>query len=108
SERIYLVGSGLAGCSLTHDSDCNVYAIDCGDGFAIVDSGCGIETERLIANLGKDGIPSDRIRWLLLTHGHLDHAGGARGLREAFGLQVAASSETGRAVNAGDEQAISL
>ncbi|MFN7996674.1 MAG: MBL fold metallo-hydrolase [Bryobacteraceae bacterium] len=108
ADRIYLVGSGLAGCSLTHDSDCNVYAIDCGDGFAIVDSGCGIETERLIANLVKDGIPSDLVRWLLLTHGHLDHAGGARALHDALGLQVAASVETGRAVSTGDEEAISL
>ena len=108
SDRIHLIASGLLGCSLTHDSDCNVYAIDCGGEFALIDSGCGIETERLIENLKLDGIPLDRVRLLLLTHGHLDHSGGTRWLRDQLGLKVAASVLTARALEAGDEEAISL
>lgn len=108
SDRIHLIASGLLGCSLTHDSDCNVYAIDGGGEFALIDSGCGIEPERLIENLKLDGIPLDRVRLLLLTHGHLDHSGGARWLRDQLGLKVAASVSTAQALEAGDEEAISL
>lgn len=108
SDRIYLVASGLQGCAITHDNDCNVYAIDGGGEFALIDSGCGIDNARLIENLQHDGIPLDRVRHLLLTHGHLDHSGGARCLRDRLGLQVTASAATTRALEAGDEEAISL
>jgi hydroxyacylglutathione hydrolase len=108
SDRIYLIGSGLLGCSLTHDNDCNVYAIDGGWEFALIDSGCGIGTEQLIENLRLDGIPLEHVNLLLLTHGHLDHSGGARSLRDRLGLKVAASAGTARALEAGDEEAISL
>lgn len=108
SDRTYLVASGALGCSLTHDNDCNVYAIDCGGEFVLVDSGCGIETDRLIANLKADGIPLDHVAMLVLTHGHLDHSGGARRLRDRLHLKVAASVLTARALQTGDEEAISL
>jgi hydroxyacylglutathione hydrolase len=108
SHRIHLIASGLLGCSLTHDNDCNVYAIDGGSMFVLIDSGCGIETERLIENLKLDGIPLERVTRLLLTHGHLDHSGGACRLHDRLALEVAASAGTARALEAGDEEAISL
>jgi hydroxyacylglutathione hydrolase len=108
SDRTYLVASGSAGCAMSHDNDCNVYAIDCGGEFVMVDSGCGIETDRLIANLTTDGIPLESVAMLVLTHGHLDHSGGARRLRDRLHLKVAASVSTARALEAGDEEAISL
>jgi len=108
SGRIHLIASGLLGCSLTHDNDCNVYAIDGGGAFALIDAGCGIETERLIENLQHDGIPLDSVSLLLLTHGHLDHAGGARSLRDRLELRVAASAGTAGALEACDEEAIGL
>ena len=79
------------GCSTSHDNDCNVYAIDGGGEFALIDSGCGIETGQLIENMKLDGIPLERVTLLLLTHGHLDHSGGARSLRDRLGLQIGAS-----------------
>ncbi len=108
ADRIHLIASGLLGCSLTHDSDCNVYAIDCGTEFVLIDSGCGIETERLIEKIRSDGICLSSVRLLLLTHGHLDHSGGASCLRSRLGLEVAASHATALALEAGDEEAISL
>ncbi len=74
----------------------------------LVDSGCGIETDRLIENLETDGIPLDSVNMLVLTHGHLDHSGGAHRLRNSLHLKVAASVPTARALEAGDEEAISL
>jgi len=108
ANRIHLVASGLLGCSLTHDGDCNVYVIDGGSEFALIDSGCGIQTEQLIENMKRDGIRLNSVRLLLLTHCHLDHSGGAELLRERLGLEVAASEAAARALEAGDEEAISL
>ena len=79
---------------MTHDNDCNVYAIDSVGEFVLVDSGCGVQTGRLIANLKTDGIPLDSVAMLVLTHGHLDHSGGARQLRDRLHLKVAASVPT--------------
>jgi glyoxylase-like metal-dependent hydrolase (beta-lactamase superfamily II) len=50
----------------------------------------------------------ESIRSLLLTHCHLDHAGGAYWLKENLGIEVCASEETAAALEAGDEEAISL
>jgi hydroxyacylglutathione hydrolase len=108
ADRVHLVASGLLGCSLTHDNDCNVYAIHGGNEVALIDSGCGIETEGLIKNLVQDGISLRSVRLLLLTHGHLDHSGGACFLRDRLGLEVAASGATAHALESGDEEAISL
>lgn len=108
ANRIHLIASGLLGCSLTHDGDCNAYAIDGGSEFALIDSGCGIETERLIENMKVDGICLNSVRLLLLTHCHLDHSGGANLLWNRLGLEVAASDVAARALKAGDEEAISL
>jgi hypothetical protein len=41
SDRTHLIASDLLGCSLTHDNDCNVYVLDGGGEFALIDSGCG-------------------------------------------------------------------
>ena len=39
SKDLYLVGSGKLGFDWTHPADCNVYAIDTGDGLVFVDTG---------------------------------------------------------------------
>ena len=96
------------GCSMTHENDCNVYAIDCGGEFVLIDSGSGMETGRLVENLEQDGIPLGRVTHLLLTHGHLDHSGGSRWLHDRLHLRVAASAGTASALEAGNEDAISL
>jgi hydroxyacylglutathione hydrolase len=108
ADGIFLVASGNLGVSMTHALDCNAYALRCGDEYVLIDSGVGMETERILEVLRVDGIPADRVRHLLLTHYHLDHSGGAAALRAALGLDVWAGPMTARALEAGDEEAISL
>jgi 7,8-dihydropterin-6-yl-methyl-4-(beta-D-ribofuranosyl)aminobenzene 5'-phosphate synthase len=67
--------------------------IDCGEEFVLIDSGVGRETQGIVENLVADGIELTRVQRLLLTHGHLDHSGGARYLRDKLKLQLCASSE---------------
>jgi glyoxylase-like metal-dependent hydrolase (beta-lactamase superfamily II) len=108
SENVYLVASGGLGTGMTHPSDCNVYAIDCGGESVLIDAGVGRDTESLVTNLVGDGVDPKKVRNLFLTHTHLDHSGGARFLRERLGLRVCASVESARALETGDERAISL
>lgn len=108
SDRVYLALSGESGCSLSHPNDCNSYAVHCGDQVVLIDAGVGIDSQALIGNLARDGVPPGEISTLLLTHAHLDHAGGARDIHDALGVPVMASERTAAALEAGDEQAISL
>jgi glyoxylase-like metal-dependent hydrolase (beta-lactamase superfamily II) len=74
----------------------------------LIDAGVGIDNESLLRNLAFDGVLADQVSALLLTHGHLDHFGGAFWLHERLGLEVIASRETAAALETGDEEAISL
>ena len=106
TDRHYLVGSGDFG--LSDALDCHVFLLDGGSKAALIDAGGGQDITSIIRNIEHDGVPLERIRYLLLTHGHADHAGGAAGLREALDVQVLASHEIASFLRAGDEQAISL
>jgi hydroxyacylglutathione hydrolase len=108
AERIHLVGSGQLGFSLTDDYDCHVYLLDGGDECALIDAGGGRDTAGILAQIEGDGIDPRRVRTLLLTHAHADHAAGAAALRERLGLKVLASPTVAGYVREGDERAISL
>ena len=108
SRRVHLIASGSLGCDLTHELDCNAFAVLCGDRYLLVDAGVGVESERISLVLREDGIDKTRIEGLLLTHAHLDHAGGARELTGSGCVPVCASREAARALETGDEEAIGL
>lgn len=85
----YLVASGHLGVRISHPSDCNVFAFDAGeDGYVLVDTGVGIDTERIVANLRSDGIDPERVDHVFLTHMHTDHIGGAALFRESYGARI--------------------
>lgn len=87
-QRIYLVGSGEMG--LSDSWDCHVYVVDGGSELALIDAGGGrpASFEMIRRNMVDDGLDPSRIRHILLTHWHTDHARGAAGWREALGAQV--------------------
>jgi glyoxylase-like metal-dependent hydrolase (beta-lactamase superfamily II) len=108
ADRIHLVASGQLGVGLTDDFDCHVYLLDGGGEYALIDAGGGRDTEGLLRQVADDGLDPTRIRTLLLTHGHADHAAGAAALRARLGLRVIASAPVARYLREGDERAISL
>jgi glyoxylase-like metal-dependent hydrolase (beta-lactamase superfamily II) len=109
TERIHLVASGDGGFSLTDPFDCHVYAVDGGDEAALIDSGIGAATEDILRNLEQSGIPPARVRRVLLTHAHPDHAGGAASLSERLpGLRVVASAQVADWVETANEHAMSV
>jgi glyoxylase-like metal-dependent hydrolase (beta-lactamase superfamily II) len=108
TKRIHIVGSGRLGLNLTHPVDCNVYLINGGGEYALIDAGAGIEPEDVVARIEEDGLEPGKVRHLLLTHAHADHSGGAAWLRDRLDLTVAGSAETAAWVSDGDEITISL
>ena len=51
---------------------------------AVVDTGTNASAPRVLAALAAAGIAPDHVDWVMLTHIHLDHAGGAGSLMCAF------------------------
>lgn len=109
TERVYLVGSGSVGFSMTHSSDCHIYLIDGGDELALIDAGTGLGKDEILELIQGHGFSLDDVHYLFLTHFHADHAGGAAGLRAAIpNLKVLAAADLAYALREGDEDAISL
>lgn len=107
-DNLYLVGGGAWG--LSHTFDCNVYVIDTRAGLVMIDSGAGLGVEEILANLARDGLDvrTKPIRWLLLTHSHADHAGGAYLLRQRFQCEVAIGEPEAHVLERGDEADLKL
>lgn len=109
TERIYLVGSGSAGFSLSHESDCHIYLIDGGGQLALIDAGAGLGRAEITELIRSHGFALEAIHFLFLTHLHADHAGGAAGLRQIMpNLKVLAAKDMAFALREGDEAAIGL
>ena len=111
TNEVYLVGGGpTLGFGLSADPDCHVYLIDGGDELALIDCGmaAGDSLDRIEANIRAEGLDPARLRHLLLTHYHMDHAGGAARVRERFGLQTIASVGAAPALRTGDERAVAI
>lgn len=107
-DRVYWIGSGLLGMNSTNELDCNVYLLDGGNELAIIDCGTGYGVPNILAELQRDGFSLHAIRYILLTHAHMDHAGGTAAMQSLTGAIVGASELTASLVEAGDEEAIGL
>jgi len=108
SDRVYLVGSGRLGFGISSPFDCHVYAIDGGSEIALFDAGSGLDVDTIVERMRFDGLDVSKLRYLVLSHGHADHAGGAIQWRERFGVDVLAHPLTAQYVATADLKAISL
>jgi hydroxyacylglutathione hydrolase len=108
SKHVYLVGSGKFGMEMTDPMDCNVYLLDCGGQFALIDAGGGVDSERIVQQIEGLGISMKQISHLLLTHVHADHAAGANFFCERYGLTVAVAEEAAEWLEQADREKTSL
>ncbi|MBP1994836.1 MBL fold metallo-hydrolase [Paenibacillus eucommiae] len=108
TDRIYIVGSGNAGMQLSHNRDCNVYILDCGSEYVLIDAGVGLDTDAITRHAEQDGIDLSRLTHLLLTHPHGDHAGGASYFQSKYGLKVLATAEAAPWLEQGDMEKTTL
>jgi hydroxyacylglutathione hydrolase len=108
---VALVGGGNFGFNLSAPLDCHIYLIDGGDELALVDAGMGGPhgaTDEILANIEADGYDLGKLKTLILTHYHADHAGGAADFRDRLGLTVLGSPLCADALRTGNEDVISL
>ena len=94
----------VGGRHLTAPQDAAIYLIKFGEQSALVDAGCGLATEKLFANIRKCGADPQQIKYLLITHCHYDHTGGAAELKRRIGLDIAAHELDASFVEAGDNR----
>ena len=66
--------------------DSNIFLVTGDDPF-LVDTGTGLNMSRVFNGLSKF-VKINKIRRIVLTHGHMDHVGGAAGLKEKLSVEI--------------------
>ena len=70
----------------------NAHVVSRGDAFFMVDSGLESNAPALADDLRGQGFDPARLRAIILTHGHADHAGGAAWFHREFGTRIVAGA----------------
>jgi metallo-beta-lactamase class B len=76
--------------------------IDGGDGLILIDGALPQSAERILESVGALGFDPHKVRWILNSHAHFDHAGGIAALQRTTGARVGASPAGARALQAGN------
>ncbi len=82
-DNLFYVGPGFV----------SVWLIPTTDGLILVDSAQEPFVDFVIENIRKAGFDPKNIKYILLTHGHLDHFGGAGKIQQLSGARVATLEE---------------
>ena len=78
------------------DSWVCVHLIDTGDGLLLIDAGnCGA-IHLLIHAIWKMGFDPANVKWLILSHAHVDHFGAAAFMKNMFGTRIYLGARDGR------------
>ncbi len=86
TNEIYQIG----GSGFTSNEDAAAYLINVDNHAAIVDSGCGYSNDILLKNMASYGVNPEQVEYLLITHCHFDHTGGAKALSERLHCKIIA------------------
>ncbi len=77
-DNLYYVGIGWV----------SAYVLTTSDGLIVIDSLYGAFAGDVVAGVRRLGFDPKRIRYVLVTHAHLDHAGGAKAIQDLSGARV--------------------
>ncbi len=72
-EYIYILDTKWGG----YEKAIAAYILRSGDEYAIIDTGYGASTQELIDTMNKIDADIEKLKYIILTHTHLDHMGGA-------------------------------
>lgn len=111
TNEVFIVGGGIANAfGLSNDPDCHVYLVDGGDELALIDCGLAADdsVDRILDNVRGEGLDPDKITQIIVTHYHMDHAGGAARFRERLGADVVAPAGAAPALRTANELAVAL
>ncbi len=79
SEGIYCIDSGYI-----QNQYCAIYLLKEGDEVAIIETGTNHTIDRVLETLANLAIGHDQVKYVIPTHIHLDHVGGAGGMMALF------------------------
>ena len=82
-DNLYYVGPGFV----------SVWLIPTNQGLILIDTAQEPYVDHVIAGIRRVGFEPKNIRYILLSHGHLDHFGGAAKIQELSGARVATLEE---------------
>ena len=82
-DNLYYVGPGYV----------SVWLLTTPEGNILFDSAQEPYVDSVISNIRKVGVDPKSIKYIILSHGHLDHFGGAAKIQEASGARVVAVEE---------------
>jgi len=99
TKEIYQIG----GSGFSAPEDAAAYLIYMDGRAAIVDAGCGKATEQLLENIRRCNVREEVIDYLLITHCHFDHTGGAAELKKQLDLKVVAHVRAAEYLEKGDQ-----
>lgn len=102
--NVSIVASGELG--LSPYLDCHVYLLHSAGEYALVDSGAG--GEAIVENVREAIGAGGRLRYILLTHCHGDHAGGIHRLLPAWNPQVVSSAWEIQMLESGSDDDLGL
>ena len=94
----------VGGGQLTAPEDGAIYLINFNGHAALVDAGSGRAQPRLMDNIRACGVDPEQIEYLLLTHCHFDHTGGAQALREQLRCRIVAHALEAPFLEQGDNR----
>jgi metallo-beta-lactamase class B len=92
-DDLYYIGNDWVSC----------YLVVTSDGLILIDSLYGEHAERAIRSIEALGFDPREIRYVLVTHGHFDHAGGARLFQARYGARIAMAAPDWRVASERDE-----
>jgi glyoxylase-like metal-dependent hydrolase (beta-lactamase superfamily II) len=94
----------VGGAGFTAPDDAAMYLIRWGEKAVLIDAGCGSAHRKLVDNISAVLPPSVEIEYLLLTHCHYDHTGGAEAVRKQYGCAIAAHQLDAQYLEKGDSR----
>ncbi len=96
--NLWQVGGG----GLSDPADAAAYLVRFGDKAALIDAGSGKGHARLKKHIAECLQSDGQLRYLLLTHCHFDHVGGAEAVRREYGCRIAAHELDATYLESGD------
>ncbi len=95
--NIFMVG----GPEITDSRDGCIYLISLGE-LVLIDSGAGWSSDQIIGKIKRLGFDPQNLKTILLTHCHIDHIGGAPGIRKKCGSKIYIHELDARPLEEGD------